>query len=61
MNNEIIIYTLSIIGALSLGFLCFKGGKWLWIHKPSIKVRNPLKSYIRKEVINYLKEIQKQE
>lgn len=61
MNNEIITYSLEIIGAFSIGYLCFKGSLWVWKHKPSFKWRNPLKTYIRKEVINYLKEIQKED
>lgn len=60
MNNEIINYGLELIGAIALGYLTFKGGKWLWKHKPSFKWRNPLKSYIREVVLDYLKEIQKE-
>ena len=59
MNNEIITYGLELIGAFSVGYLTFKGSKWLWKRKPSLKWKNPLKTYIRKEVLNYLREIQK--
>jgi hypothetical protein len=61
MNNELfnLEFLLSLFGALSLGYATYKGIKWLWVRKPRISFKNPLKSYIRKEVINYLKEIQK--
>jgi hypothetical protein len=46
-NIELI---LAIIGALTLGYATFKGLKWLFT--------NPLKAYIRKQVVKYLKELQ---
>jgi len=59
MNN--IELFLQLFGAFALGFLVYKGLIWLWVRKPRISFKNPLKSYIRKEVINYLKEIQNKE
>lgn len=58
MNSELLNYGLEIIGAFAIGFITFKGIKWLWDRKPQVTFKNPLKTYIRKEVINYLKEIQ---
>ncbi len=58
MNNEILTYGLELLGAFTIGYLCLRGGIWIWEHKPSFKWKNPIKSYIRREVINYLKEIQ---
>jgi len=57
MNN--IELTLAIIGAFTLGLASFKGFVWLWSKRPVITIKNPIKTYIRKEVINYLKEIKK--
>lgn len=51
MNN--IEFILAIVGALSLGYLTFKGIKWLFT--------NPLKWYIRKQVVEYLNELKNEE
>lgn len=53
MIIELINDALPSIGAISLGYGTFRLFKWI-ISK--IK-RNPLKTYIQKEVINYLNEI----
>jgi hypothetical protein len=55
MNN--IELTLAVIGSLSLGYITFKGFKWLWVRRNSFRFKNPLKSYIRKQVVEYLKEL----
>lgn len=57
MNEQLLTDGLSIVGAFAIGFGLFKGVKWLWEHKPSLKWRNPLKTYIRGVVINYLNEL----
>ena len=57
----ILQYGLELFGALTLGVLTIKGLVWLWVKRPRITFKNPIKSYIRKEVINYLLEIQKRE
>jgi hypothetical protein len=46
---------LSFVGLVSI---VFAGGLGLnWIYN-NVKFKNPIKSYIRKEVLNYLKELQ---
>ena len=60
MNSELLNYGLQLIGAFAIGFITFKGILWLWDRKPRISFKNPLKSYIRKQVLEYLKEIQKE-
>lgn len=50
--------SLQIAGGLAILLVIGKGIKYLWIKRPRIILRNPLKQYIRKEVINYLKELQ---
>tara|TARA_R110000772_G_scaffold267557_1_gene391866 strand:- start:135 stop:299 length:165 start_codon:yes stop_codon:yes gene_type:complete len=50
---ELINDALPSIGAISLGYLTYKLLKYI---VSKIKL-NPLKTYIRKEVVNYLNEI----
>lgn len=51
--TQIINDSLPSIGAISLGYLTYRGIRYL---VSKIK-RNPLKTYIQKEVINFLNEI----
>jgi hypothetical protein len=46
---------LSFVGLVSVLFAGGWGLYWLY---NNVKVKNPIKSYIRKEVMNYLKELQ---
>ena len=55
MNN--IEFVLAVIGSLSLGYITFKGVRWLWVRRALISLKNPLKTYIRKQVVEYLKEL----
>tara|TARA_R110000868_G_scaffold120693_1_gene320415 strand:- start:260 stop:436 length:177 start_codon:yes stop_codon:yes gene_type:complete len=55
MNN--IEFVLAVIGSLSLGYITFKGVRWLWVRRTLISLKNPLKTYIRKQVVEYLKEL----
>jgi hypothetical protein len=55
MNN--IEFVLAVIGSLSLGYITFIGLRWLWVRRTLISLKNPLKTYIRKEVVEYLKEL----
>lgn len=55
MNN--LEFILAIIGSLSLGYITFKGLRWLWVKRTLISFKNPLKSYIRKQVVEYLNEL----
>jgi hypothetical protein len=48
---------LAILGAFVLGLASFKGLVWLWNKKPVISFKNPIKTYVRKQVIEYLKEL----
>lgn len=49
---------LQIVGVIAIGGGIGKGIQYLWVKRPRISLKNPLKQYIRKEVINYLKELQ---
>jgi|TARA_R100000951_G_scaffold112413_1_gene112701 hypothetical protein len=55
MNN--IELVLAVIGSFTLGYITFKGFKWLWVRRTLISFKNPIKQYIRKQVIEYLKEL----
>jgi hypothetical protein len=46
---------LSFVGLITILFSLGFGVYWLY---NNVKVKNPIKSYIRKEVMNYLKELQ---
>lgn len=59
MITEVNNIIFSVIGLITILFLLIKGIMWLIKRIPKIKFNNPLKSYIRKEVMNYLKELQK--
>ncbi len=50
-------YILAIIGAFTIGYASFKGFKWLWVRRTLISLKNPLKQYIRRQVVEYLKEL----
>jgi len=50
-------YILAIIGAFTIGYASFKGFKWLWVRRTRISLKNPLKQYIRRQVVEYLKEL----
>ena len=50
-------YILAIIGAFTIGFASYKGLVWIYKRTPRISFKNPLKTYIRKEVITYLKQL----
>jgi len=56
MNSNIEII-LAVIGAFSVGFATYKGLSWLWRKAPWKSFKNPIKTYIRKEVIEYLKQL----
>lgn len=53
MTMELINDMLPSIGALTLGYLTYKGIRYLISKIKS----NPLKTYIRKEVVNYLNQL----
>ena len=55
MNN--IELVLAVIGSFTLGYITFKGFKWLWVRRTLISFKNPIKQYIRKQVVEYLKEL----
>jgi len=55
MNN--IELVLAVIGSFTTGYITFKGFKWLWVRRTRISFKNPLKQYIRKQVVEYLKEL----
>lgn len=60
MTNLIPIeITLQVLGVIFLIFLSVKGIYFLLKRLPKIKIKNPLKEYIKKTVIQYLKELQK--
>jgi len=50
-------FILAVVGSFSVGYITFKGFKWVWVRRNSFKLRNPLKSYIRRQVVEYLKEL----
>ncbi len=54
INLELV---LAIIGAFALGLASYKGLVWLWSKRPAISYKNPIKTYIRKQVIEYLEEL----
>jgi len=54
MNQSSIEVALSLIGAVSMGYLTYRGIKYL---VTKVKWRNPLKTYIRKVVLDYLNEL----
>lgn len=49
---------LQILGALALGIGVSKGGIFLWKQRKKIQLKNPIRTWVRKEVLNYLKELQ---
>jgi len=55
MNNIELI--LAVIGSFTIGYITFKGIKWLWVKRTVISLKNPLKQYIRKQVVEYLNEL----
>lgn len=55
INN--IELVLSVIGSFTIGYITFKGLVWTYKRTPRISFKNPLKTYIRKEVITYLKQL----
>ena len=55
MNN--IELVLSVIGSFTIGYITFIGLRWLWVRRTLISLKNPLKTYIRKQVVEYLKEL----
>ena len=54
-------YILAIIGAFTIGFASYKGLVWIYKRIPRISFKNPLKTYIKKEVITYLKQLKNDE
>tara|TARA_R110000823_G_scaffold237934_1_gene363345 strand:- start:1456 stop:1623 length:168 start_codon:yes stop_codon:yes gene_type:complete len=46
---------LQIFGAISLLYVMYKGIKWLWYNIPTIS--NPIRKWVKKEVVNYLNEL----
>lgn len=54
INTEFI---LALIGAFTIGLASYKGLVWIYKRTPRISFKNPLKTYIRKEVITYLKQL----
>ena len=46
---------LSFVGLVSVVFAIGWGLHWIYTN---VKFKNPIKSYIRKEVLNYLQELQ---
>lgn len=54
INTEFI---LALIGAFTIGLASYKGLVWVYKRTPRISFKNPLKQYIRKQVIEYLKEL----
>lgn len=57
MTNYNLEFILAIIGAFAIGFALIKGLIYLYKRTPRISFKNPLKTYIRKEVVNYLKQL----
>ena len=55
INN--IELVLSVIGSFTIGYITFKGLVWTYKRRPRISFKNPLKQYIRKQVIEYLKQL----
>lgn len=49
---------LQSVGALALGIAVSKGGIFLWKQRKKIQLKNPIRTWVRKEVLNYLKELQ---
>lgn len=55
INTEFI---LALIGAFTIGFASYKVLLWVYKRKPLKSFKNPIKTYIRKQVMKYLKELQ---
>jgi len=49
------------IGVLAVLFGLGRGLYYLWVKRPRITVKNPLKQYIRQEVINYLNQLKNEQ
>ena len=58
MITEVTNLLLEVFGVVFLIYLIYKGSLWLWNKRPRITLKNPLKEYIRKQVLEYLKELQ---
>ena len=56
MTNNI-EYILAIVGAFAIGYASYKGLVWVYKRIPPISFKNPLKQYIRRQVVEYLKEL----
>lgn len=59
MNLIPIEITLQSLGVIFLIYLSVKGIQFLLKRLPKIKLKNPLKAYIHKTTIQYLKDLQK--
>ena len=56
INTEFI---LALVGAFTIGLASYKGLVWIYKKRPLISYKNPIKTYIRKQVIEYLKQLEK--
>ena len=56
INTEFI---LALVGSFTIGLASYKGLVWIYKRRPLISYKNPIKTYIRKQVIEYLKQLEK--
>lgn len=57
---EVLNHLLAIIGAFALGLGLIYGIIYIGKRIPRITLKNPIKAWIRKEVVNYLNELKQE-